>query len=84
MENKLIEKKETRWPTLFDNGWMEKFFQSPIDEFFPGTKLMSVPAVNVAENDKESFPKGSCLLFRFLRLHTKGFEARNRMILRKT
>lgn len=53
MENKLLEKKETRWPTLFDNGWMEKFFQSPIDEFFPGTKLMNVPAVNVVENDKE-------------------------------
>ncbi|MBL0233349.1 MAG: Hsp20/alpha crystallin family protein [Chitinophagaceae bacterium] len=53
METKAIQKKENRWPALFDSGWMEKFFQSPIDEFFPGTRLMNMPAVNVAENDKE-------------------------------
>ena len=53
METKAITKHETKWPTLFDSGWMEKFFNAPIDEFFYGGKLMNVPAVNVNETDKE-------------------------------
>ena len=55
MENKEIMKRETKWPTLFDSGWMEKFFNAPIDEFFYGGKLMNVPAVNVTETDKENY-----------------------------
>ncbi|HPG11108.1 MAG TPA: Hsp20/alpha crystallin family protein [Chitinophagaceae bacterium] len=53
MENKAVEKTRTSWPTLFDTGWMEKFFNAPIDEFFNMGKVMNVPAVNVAETDKE-------------------------------
>jgi hypothetical protein len=34
MENKAIEKPRTSWPTLFDGGLMEKFFNAPLDEFF--------------------------------------------------
>jgi HSP20 family protein len=53
METKAVEKHRTSWPTLFDSGWMEKFFNAPIDEFFNMGKVMNVPAVNVSETDKE-------------------------------
>jgi HSP20 family protein len=53
MENKAVDKPRTSWPTVFDSGWMEKFFNSPIDEFFGFGKVMNVPAVNVNETDKE-------------------------------
>ncbi len=38
---------------MFDSGWMEKFLNAPIDEFFNMGKVMNIPAVNVNENDKE-------------------------------
>jgi len=53
MENKAVDKPRTSWPTLFDSGWMEKFFNAPIDEFFGLGKVMNVPAVNVNETEKE-------------------------------
>ncbi|MCX6317998.1 MAG: Hsp20/alpha crystallin family protein [Bacteroidetes bacterium] len=53
MENKQVEKTRTTWPSLFDNGWMEKFFNAPLDEFFTMGKVMNVPAVNVSETDNE-------------------------------
>ena len=53
MENKAVDKPRTSWPTLFDSGWMEKFINSPLDEFFNFGKVMNVPAVNVNETDKE-------------------------------
>ena len=53
MENKAIEKSRTSRPSLFDSGWMEKFFNAPLDEFFNLGKVINVPAVNVAETDKE-------------------------------
>jgi len=53
MENKAVDKPRTSWPTLFDSGWMEKFFNAPLDEFFNMGKVMNVPAVNVKETDKE-------------------------------
>ena len=52
MENRAVDKPRT-WPTLFDGGLMEKFFNSPLDEFFGLGKVMNVPAVNVSETDKE-------------------------------
>ena len=53
MENRAVDKPRTSRPTLFDSGWMEKFFNSPMDEFFGLGKVMNVPAVNVNETDKE-------------------------------
>jgi HSP20 family protein len=53
MENKAVDKPRTSWPTLFDSGWMEKFFNAPLDEFFNLGKVINVPAVNVSETDKE-------------------------------
>ena len=53
MENKVIEKPKTSWPSFFESGWMDKFFNAPLDEFFNFNKVMSVPAVNVTETEKE-------------------------------
>jgi len=50
---KALEKTRTGWPTLFDSGWMEKFFNAPLDELFLPGKVMNVPAVNVNESEKE-------------------------------
>lgn len=53
MEKKAVDKPRTSWPSLFDAGWMEKFFNAPLDEFFNLGKVMNMPAVNVSEIDKE-------------------------------
>ena len=53
MENKAVEKTRTTWPSVFESGWMDKFFNAPLDEFFNVSKVMNSPAVNVSETDKE-------------------------------
>ena len=53
MENKAVDKPRTTWPTIFDSGWMDKFFNAPLDEFFNFGKVMNVPAVNVTESEKD-------------------------------
>ena len=53
METKAVDRPRTTFPTFFDSGWMEKFFNAPLDEFFNFGKVMNVPAVNVMETDKE-------------------------------
>ena len=49
----MLEKKQTSWPSVFERNWMDRFFDTPLDEFFNFGKVMNVPAVNVHENDKE-------------------------------
>jgi len=53
MQNKAVDKPRTSWPTVFDGGWMEKVFNSPLGEFTNFGKVMNVPAVNVSETEKE-------------------------------
>lgn len=50
---KAVDNPRNTWPTLFDSGWMEKFFHAPLDEFFNVGKTMNVPAVNISETDTE-------------------------------
>lgn len=50
---KALEKTRTHWPTLFENNWFDKFFNAPVDELFNFSKVMNVPAVNIAETDKD-------------------------------
>ena len=50
---KAVDKPRTSLPTFFDSGWMEKFLNAPLDEFFNFGKVMNVPAVNVTETDKD-------------------------------
>jgi HSP20 family protein len=53
METRAVDKPKATRPTLFDGGWMEKFLNAPLDEFFNFGKVMNVPAVNVTETEKE-------------------------------
>src|SRR6187200_1031402 len=53
MENKAIERSRSSTSSLFENKWMDKFFNAPLDEFFNFGKVINVPAVNVSETDKE-------------------------------
>lgn len=53
MENKALDKPKVFRPSLFDNNWMEKFFNAPLDEFFNLGKVINVPAVNVTETKDE-------------------------------
>jgi HSP20 family protein len=52
METKAVEKKGNNRPSVFDNGgWLNNFFNAPLDEYFNMGKVMNVPAVNVTETD---------------------------------
>jgi HSP20 family protein len=54
MENKAIEKPRTSTlPSLLDSKLIDRFFNSPLDEFFNFGKVINVPAVNVSETDNE-------------------------------
>ena len=53
METKAVGKPQSSMPALFEKGWMDKFFNSPLDEFFNMGRVMNVPAVNVSETEKE-------------------------------
>ena len=53
METRAVDKPRASWPTLFEGGWMDRFFNSPLDEFTNFGKVMNVPAVNVTETEKE-------------------------------
>lgn len=53
MEKREVDKPRATWPSLFDTGWMEKFFNAPLDEFFNFGKVMNVPAVNVSETGSD-------------------------------
>jgi HSP20 family protein len=52
MERKELTRKGPQ-RSIFDSGWMDRFFDYPINEFFSTGKIMSSPAVNVSESDKE-------------------------------
>lgn len=52
MDTRAISKPRNGWPSMFENsGWLDKFFNTPIDEYFNMGKVMNVPAVNVKETD---------------------------------
>jgi len=53
MENKAVDRPRSSTPSLFENKWMDKFFNSPLDEFFNMGKVINVPAVNVSETENE-------------------------------
>jgi HSP20 family protein len=51
--DKAVDKSRNTWPTLSDSGWMEKFYNARLDEFFNFGKVINVPAVNISETEKE-------------------------------
>jgi HSP20 family protein len=52
MEKKELAKQTASRPSLFDAG-LDRFFNSPIDEFFNMGRIINTPSVNVSETDKE-------------------------------
>jgi HSP20 family protein len=54
MENKAIEKPRTSTlPSLLDSKLIDRFFNSPLDEFFNSGRVVNIPGVNVSENENE-------------------------------
>ncbi|MBS1600873.1 MAG: Hsp20/alpha crystallin family protein [Bacteroidetes bacterium] len=54
METKAVSKSKYGWPSIVDNGgWLDKFFKSPLDEYFNFGRVLNVPAVNVSEADHQ-------------------------------
>jgi HSP20 family protein len=52
METKVLAKENQVRPSLFENGgWLDKFFNTPLDEYFNFSRVINVPAVNVTESD---------------------------------
>jgi HSP20 family protein len=53
METKELAKKES-WPSLFENrGWLDRFFNAPLDEYFDFGKVVNIPSVNVSESKEQ-------------------------------
>jgi hypothetical protein len=56
METKALERpSSTRaLPSLLGDGWLDRFFNTPLDEYFSLSRVVNVPSVNISETDKES------------------------------
>jgi HSP20 family protein len=54
METKSLSKAKTQWPSLFNkSGWVDKFFDLPLDAGFNFSRALNVPAINVKETEHE-------------------------------
>jgi HSP20 family protein len=53
MEKKELTRQRPLRSSLFEQGWVDRFFNSPIDEFFNMGKIINTPAVNISETDNE-------------------------------
>jgi HSP20 family protein len=55
METKALERpSSTRaLPSILGDGWLDRFFNTPLDEYFSLSKVVSVPSVNISETDQE-------------------------------
>lgn len=52
MESKTLTKSNQDRPTIFDSrGWLDRFFNSPLDEYFNFGRAISIPSINVNETD---------------------------------
>jgi HSP20 family protein len=54
METKALSRVKSGWPSLFNkNGWVDRFFDLPLDADFNFTRALNVPAINVKETEHE-------------------------------
>jgi HSP20 family protein len=53
MEKNELTRQRPHRSSLFEPGWVDRFFNSPIDEFFNMGKIINTPAVNISETDNE-------------------------------
>jgi len=52
METRSLTKSNQERPSIFDSrGWLDRFFNSPLDEYFNFGRAVSIPSVNVNETD---------------------------------
>jgi HSP20 family protein len=52
MEPRTLTKSTQDRPSIFDSrGWLDRFFNSPLDEYFNFGRAISIPSVNVNETD---------------------------------
>jgi hypothetical protein len=47
METKELEKSTRHWPALLGDGWLDRFFNTPLDEYFSLSRMVSDLAVQV-------------------------------------
>ena len=53
MDTRAISKPKNGWPSMFENsGWLDRFFNTPIDEFVNMRKVMNRHPVNAKETDR--------------------------------
>jgi HSP20 family protein len=56
METKSLTKANQPRPSLFDSrGWLDKFINSPLEDYFNFSRALNLPAVNVNETDDQYF-----------------------------
>ena len=54
METKALSKAKAGWPSLFNkSGWVDRFFDLPLDVDFNFSRALNVPAINVKETEHE-------------------------------
>jgi HSP20 family protein len=54
METKALTKTKNQWPSLFNrNGWVDRFFDLPLDASFNFSRALNAPAINVKETEHE-------------------------------
>jgi HSP20 family protein len=54
METRTLTKSNQDRPSIFDSrGWLDRFFNSPLDEYFNFGRAISIPSINVNETDEK-------------------------------
>jgi len=54
METNVVNKKNSGSPSLFEkSGWVDRFFDLPLDTNFNFGRALNVPSINVKETDNE-------------------------------
>jgi HSP20 family protein len=49
-----LTKQKTEWPSLLENsGWLNKYFDTPLDSNFNFSRVLNTPAINVKETEQE-------------------------------
>jgi hypothetical protein len=52
METKELEKSTRHWPALLGDGWLDRFFNTPLDEYFSLSRV--VPSVKKRRKKREN------------------------------
>jgi len=54
METKAVTKPKAEWPSLFNRkGWVDRFFDLPLDASFNFSRALNIPSINVKETERE-------------------------------